>query len=82
MKKDAGDVSRALCWVALNLVLAEWPNRIKKVLEKFSNLSDAFQSPREELLSIGLDEDEAARLLSSDIFDRAQKEIDRARKKG
>jgi DNA processing protein len=82
MKKDAGDVSRALCWVALNLVLAEWPNRIKKILEKFSNLPDAFQSPREELLSIGLDEDEAEELSSSEIFDRAQKEIDRARKKG
>jgi DNA processing protein len=82
MKKDAGDVSTALCWVALNLVLAEWPNRIKRVLEKFSNLPDAFQSPRDELLAIGLDEAEAERLSSPGIFERAQKEIDRARKKG
>jgi DNA processing protein len=33
-------------------------------------------------LSIGLDEDEAGELSSPEIFDRAQKEIDRGRKKG
>lgn len=82
LKRAPGDLPREIYHVALNLVLAEWPNRMKKVLEKFSNLPDAFQSPRGELLSIGLDEDEAGRLSSPEIFDRAQKEIDRARKKG
>lgn len=82
MKKDTGDVPRVLYWVALNLVLAEQPSRIKKVFERFTNLPDAFRSPQEELLSIGLDEDEAGELSSPEIFDRAQKEIDRGRKKG
>jgi hypothetical protein len=45
MKRVSGDHPREIYHVALNLVLAEWPNRIKKVLEKFSNLPDAFQSP-------------------------------------
>lgn len=82
MKKDPGDVPRALYWVALNIVLAERPSRFKKVLEKFSNLPGAFQAPREELLSIGLNEAETEELSSPKNFDRAQKEIDRARKKG
>ena len=82
MKRAPGDLPREIYHVALNLVLAEQPNRIKKVFERFTNLPDAFRSPQEELLSIGLDEDEAGELSSPEIFDRAQKEIDRGRKKG
>lgn len=82
MKGATGDQPREIYHVALNLVLAERPVRIKKVLERFPNLPDAFRSPRAELLSIGLDEDEAGELASPGIFSRAQKEIDRARKKG
>lgn len=82
MKRAPGDLPREIYHVALNLVLAEQPSRIKKVFERFTNLPDAFRSPQEELLSIGLDEDEAGELSSPEIFDRAQKEIDRGRKKG
>jgi DNA processing protein len=82
LKRAPGDLPREIYHVALNLVLAEQPSRIKKVFERFTNLPDAFRSPQEELLSIGLDEDEAGELSSPEIFDRAQKEIDRARKKG
>jgi len=82
MKRVPGDLPREIYHVALNLVLAEQPSRIKKVFERFTNLPDAFRSPQEELLSIGLDEDEAGELSSPEIFDRAQKEIDRGRKKG
>ena len=82
MKKEIGDVPRVFFWVALNLILAEWPARIKKVLDRFANLPDAFRASREELLSIGLDEGEAEEFASPEIFGRAQKEIDRARKKG
>jgi DNA processing protein len=82
MKRAPGDLSREIYWVALNIVLAERPSRFKKVLEKFSNLPGAFQAPREELLSIGLNEAETEELSSPKNFDRAQKEIDRARKKG
>jgi len=82
MKRAPGDLPREIYHVALNLVLAEWPGRIKRVFERYANIPDAFLSSREELLAVGLDGNEAEELSSPAIFDRAQKEIDRARKKG
>jgi len=81
-KKEAGDVPGALYWVALNLALTESLGRMKKVLERFPALPDAFAASRDELLSLGLNEDEAEALSSLENFEQAQKEIDRAHRKG
>ncbi len=79
---NTNHVLKELYWVALNLVFSEKASRMKKVTEQFPAVSSVFTARREELLSLGLDEAEVDALSSPGLLDRAQKEIDRARKKG
>jgi len=68
-------------WIALNLVLAANLRATKKIVDKFPQISDAFKSPREDLIALGLAEEEARALTSSKILDQAQREIEKFKQK-
>lgn len=68
-------------WIALNLVLAANIRAIKKIVDNFPQILDAFKAPREDLIALGLDEKEAQTLTSSKILDQAQGEIEKLKRK-
>jgi len=68
-------------WIALNLALAGNIRAAKKVVDNFQQISDAFKAPREDLIAIGLEEEDARTLASSKILDQAQREIEKLAQK-
>ncbi|UCC39534.1 MAG: DNA-processing protein DprA [Candidatus Aminicenantes bacterium] len=68
-------------WIALNLGLAENIRAAKKIVDNFPQISDAFKAPREELIALGLGDEEARALTSSKILDQAQREIEKLKQK-
>lgn len=68
-------------WIALNLVLAANIRAAKKTVDNFPQILDAFKAPREDLVALGLAEEEARVLTSSKILDQAQREIEKLKQK-
>ncbi|MFP4082079.1 MAG: DNA-processing protein DprA [Candidatus Aminicenantes bacterium] len=68
-------------WVALNLVLAENLRAAKKIADHFPGIQDAFEASSNDLKALGIDENTARAVTSSQIVDRASIEIERLHKK-
>jgi len=68
-------------WVAFNLVLAQNLKSAKRIFEHFPCLRDVFKAGKKELITLGLEEEQAQRITSSRILDRASKEIERIERK-
>lgn len=64
-------------WVALNLVLAEHLKDAKKIVDHFPTIKDAFKASSREFAALGVDKEKAQALTSSEILDRACKEIEK-----
>jgi len=69
-------------WVALNLVLAEKLNIVKKIIDHFSVIGDVFKARESDLKAAGVDSGITCILTSSGIVDKACREIDRVYSKG
>ncbi len=67
-------------WVALNLVLVENIRAAKKIVDCYPRLQEAFMASKQDLVAIGIAEDEAVILTSPLILDRASAEIERLEK--
>jgi DNA processing protein len=72
---------RRVFWIALNLVLAEHPNIFRKVIQRFCPVAEAFKADPGELMRLGVDEEDARRIASSETLDRARKEVEFVEKK-
>ena len=68
-------------WVAFNHVLAERISVAKKIFDFFPTLRDIFKAKPQELVTLGLDEENAARITSAKVLDLASREIERLEKK-
>jgi DNA processing protein len=68
-------------WVALNIVLCEKLKEIKKILTHFPDIRDLFGASALDLEALGLDKETAGRLVSPDILKRAEKDIEKLRRK-
>jgi DNA processing protein len=70
-----------LPWVALNCVLAEYPQPFKRVVERYHPLAEVFGVGAGDLMRLGLDEKSAQKITSSWALDEARKELEKAEKK-
>jgi len=68
-------------WVALNIVLSENLKANKKILNRFPNIRDLFETSKRELEALGLDEETAATLVSPKTLHRAEKDIEKLTQK-
>lgn len=68
-------------WVALNIVLGEKLKEIKQILARFPNIQDLFRVSTADLAVLGLNEELAARLISSGTLERAEKDIEKLHRK-
>jgi DNA processing protein len=68
-------------WVALNIVLSENLKTAKKVLNRFSHIQDLFQTSSRGLETLGIDKECAAALVSPKTLYRAEKDIEKLKKK-
>lgn len=68
-------------WVALNHALAENLYARSKIIRHFTCIREAFESSVKALMACGLDEEGARVLTSGDIFDHADNEIEKLRRK-
>lgn len=82
MNESERGADRKLFWVALNLILSEYPRPAQKVVGHFADLEEAFRAPRGELRALGLDEEKARRLTSPSLLEEASRTIARLEKKG
>jgi len=64
-------------WVALNLVLGRNLRLAKRVVEHFTSIRDVFASGRKELISLGLEKDQAEKIVSPEILDYASRELEK-----
>jgi len=69
-------------WVALNLVLSTNLRAAKKTVEYFPNLRDIFRASPNDLVALGLKEDEAQELTSPGLVERASRVLSKAQKEG
>jgi DNA processing protein len=68
-------------WVALNIVLGAKLKEIKKILARFPDIRDLFYASAADLEALGLDEENATRLVSPGVLERAEKEIEKLHRK-
>lgn len=68
-------------WVALNLVLGEKLKETKRVLSRFPNIRDLFGVSAADLEALGLEDERAARLISPETLEQAEKNIEKLRRK-
>jgi DNA processing protein len=68
-------------WVALNIVLSEQLKAIKKILNRFPNIRDLFDTSVADLQALGLDEETAAALISPRTLHRAEDDIEKIAEK-
>lgn len=73
---------KKLLWVALNLVLGDNLRAARRIVERFSGLSEAFLSSSQDLVALGLKEEEARELSSPGLIDKAAKVLSGMAKKG
>lgn len=73
---------KRIYWVALNLVLSEHLKLGRRVLDRFPSLTDAFEAPKQEFLSLGFDEVKTEAITSPVLLDRASRIIEATDKKG
>lgn len=64
-------------WVALNIVLSEQLKAIKKILNRFSNIRDLFDTSVADLQALSLDEETAAALISPRTLHQAEDDIEK-----
>jgi DNA processing protein len=68
-------------WVALNIVLSEQLKAIKKLIIRFPDIQDLFQTSIADLQTLGLDEQTAAALISPKTLHRAENDIEKLLRK-
>lgn len=69
-------------WIALNQVFSEDSKPPYKLIHRFASLKEIFSLRKQDLLSLGMAEWAADRLLQKNRIDLAKKEIDWLKKKG
>ena len=67
--------------VALNLVLVESLRFVKKINLHFASPAEVFKASTSDLIAIGVDKEHARAITSPQVFDLANKEIERAKRK-
>lgn len=78
-KTDVDDNLRY--WVALNHALAENLCVLSKIIRHFACIREVFESSLEDLRAFGLDDDGARILISNEILERADIEIEKLNRK-
>jgi DNA processing protein len=73
---------RRVLWVALNLVLSDNLRAAKKAVEYFPALTDIFRASPQDLVALGLKEEEAQELSSPGLIGKASRVLARTGKKG
>lgn len=68
-------------WVALNIVLSGDLKAVKRIRERFPNIRELFETSVRGLKSLGFDEERAAALISPKTLHRAEREIEKLKKK-
>ena len=69
-------------WIALNLVVADSPRSARLLTQHFPKIGDVFGATKRDLIAVGLEEERAKVLSSSNLLVRADHEIERLEKKG
>jgi len=69
-------------WIALNLAAAENPRAGRTALRRCGSVDGVFRRRREELTVFGFDKEAAAVLTSPSLMDKAERELERIRRKG
>ncbi len=69
-------------WIALNLVVADSPRSARLLTQHFPKVGDVFGATKRDLIAVGLEEERAKVLSSSNLLVRADHEIERLEKKG
>ena len=73
---------KKVLWVALNLVLSSNLRAAKKTVEYFPDLRDIFRASPNDLVALGLKEDEAQELTSPGLVERASRVLAKVEKEG
>jgi len=73
---------KKVLWVALNLVLSDNLRAFKKIVEYFPGLTDIFRSSPQDLVALGLKEEEAQELSAPGLAERASRVLAKTEKRG
>lgn len=80
-EKAGADDGRKIVRVALNLLFAERPAPVRRILKRFPEVGEFFKAPPSELEALGLRPEEARRVLTGSVLGEAEKELEKCRKK-